>query len=77
LYYHIKPMNQNCGAIMSQSGSDVNIKKYKPSSVRILDQVREVLRYHHYGLRTEESYVRWIKQYINMRLNLNYCVTIT
>jgi integron integrase len=50
---------------MSQTDSDVNVKKYKPSSVRIMDQVREVLRYHHYGLRTEESYVRWIKQFIH------------
>ncbi|MBL1320737.1 MAG: integron integrase [Methylophaga sp.] len=30
-----------------------------------MDQVREVLRYHHYGIRTEEAYVRWIKQFIH------------
>lgn len=29
-----------------------------------MDQVREVLRYHHYALRTEESYIRWILAYI-------------
>jgi len=29
-----------------------------------MDQVREVLRYHHYGKRTEEAYVRWIKDFI-------------
>ncbi|MDQ6996760.1 MAG: integron integrase [Mariprofundus sp.] len=29
-----------------------------------MDQVREVLRYHHYGKRTEEAYVRWIKGFI-------------
>lgn len=29
-----------------------------------MDQVREVMRYHHCGLRTEEAYVRWIKGFI-------------
>jgi len=29
-----------------------------------MDQVREVLRYHHYALRTEESYVKWILSFI-------------
>jgi site-specific recombinase XerD len=31
---------------------------------RLLDQVREVIRLKHYSLRTEESYVQWIKRYI-------------
>jgi len=38
--------------------------KFKPQSVRIMDQVREVLRYHHYALRTEEAYVKWILAFI-------------
>jgi len=29
-----------------------------------MDQVREVLRYHHYGRKTELAYVHWIKGYI-------------
>jgi hypothetical protein len=29
-----------------------------------LDQVREVLRFHHYALRTEEAYVQWIKRFL-------------
>ncbi|HIP06930.1 MAG TPA: integron integrase [Mariprofundaceae bacterium] len=29
-----------------------------------MDQVREVLRYHHYGRKTEVAYVRWIKDFI-------------
>lgn len=36
--------------------------KYKLKSARLLDQVREVLRYHHYAIRTEEAYLRWIVQ---------------
>ena len=41
-----------------------NRSKFKPQSVRIMDQVREVLRYHHYALRTEEVYVKWILAFI-------------
>jgi len=29
-----------------------------------MDQVSEVMRYYHYGHRTEEAYVRWIKGFI-------------
>jgi len=38
--------------------------KFRPTSIRLMDQVREVLRYHHYGYRTEEAYIRWIKGFI-------------
>jgi len=31
---------------------------------RLLDQVREAVRTRHYSIRTEESYVRWIREYI-------------
>jgi hypothetical protein len=31
---------------------------------RLFDQVREVLRFHHYALRTEEVYLQWIKRYL-------------
>ena len=31
---------------------------------RLMDQVRETLRVHHYSLRTEQSYIHWIKRYI-------------
>ena len=30
-----------------------------------MDQVREVLRYHHYAYRTETTYCQWILRYIN------------
>ena len=39
-------------------------RKYTPKSVRLMDQVREVLRFHHYAYNTEKSYVTWILQYI-------------
>jgi len=31
---------------------------------RLLEQVRDVLRYLHYSYRTEQSYIHWIKRYI-------------
>jgi hypothetical protein len=31
---------------------------------RLLDQVRQVIRIKHYSLRTEESYINWIKRFI-------------
>ena len=31
---------------------------------KLLDQVRDRLRLKHYSLRTEESYVHWIKRFI-------------
>ncbi|MDP1691371.1 MAG: integron integrase [Burkholderiaceae bacterium] len=33
-------------------------------SARLLDQVRERIRYLHYSIRTEEAYVHWIKAFI-------------
>lgn len=32
---------------------------------RLLDQVRNVMRVKHYSIRTEKSYISWIKQYIH------------
>ena len=32
--------------------------------LKLLDQVRQIIRIKHYSLRTEESYVNWIKRFI-------------
>jgi hypothetical protein len=32
--------------------------------LKLLDQVREVLRLRHYSIRTEQSYCDWIRRYI-------------
>ena len=34
------------------------------SQPKLLDQVREVIRTKHYSIRTEETYVSWIKRFI-------------
>ena len=32
--------------------------------LKLLDQCREVLRFHHYSYRTEETYLDWIRRYV-------------
>ncbi|MCK4715829.1 MAG: phage integrase N-terminal SAM-like domain-containing protein [Candidatus Marinimicrobia bacterium] len=40
-------------------------KKFKPDQkLKLMDQVRQVLRYHHYSYRTEKTYCDWILRYI-------------
>ncbi|WP_084417462.1 phage integrase N-terminal SAM-like domain-containing protein [Chrysiogenes arsenatis] len=42
------------------------IHKLRPDpSLKLMDQVRAVLRYHHYAYRTEKSYCHWILRYIH------------
>ena len=39
--------------------------KFHPNpQLKLMDQVREVLRYHHYSYRTEQTYCQWILRYI-------------
>ncbi len=39
--------------------------KFRPNpQLKLLDQVRQVLRYHHYAYSTEHTYSHWIKRYI-------------
>ncbi len=35
-----------------------------PRKQKLLERVREVLRLHHYSLRTEEAYTAWIRRFI-------------
>jgi len=42
-----------------------NKPKFKPDSkLRLMDQVRQVLRYHHYAYRTEQTYCDWIIRFV-------------
>jgi len=42
-----------------------NKPKFKPNpDLRLMDQVRQVLRYHHYSYRTEQTYCDWIIRYV-------------
>src|SRR5262245_754149 len=38
---------------------------FRPNpALRLLDQCREVLRFHHFSYRTEQSYLDWIRRFI-------------
>ena len=40
--------------------------KFRPNpKLKLMDQVCEVLRYHHYAYRTEQTYCQWILRYIH------------
>jgi integron integrase len=42
-----------------------NKPKFRPNpNFKLMDQVREVLRYHHYAYRTEQTYCQWILRYV-------------
>lgn len=42
-----------------------NKKRFKPDAgLKLMDQVRQVLRYHHYAYRTEQTYCSWIIQFL-------------
>ena len=43
--------------------SSAFLAEYPPKR-RLLDQVRDALRLGHYSLRTEETYVHWIRRFI-------------
>ncbi len=36
-------------------------------STRLLDRLRERIRYHHYSLKTEKSYVHWARRFVHLR----------
>jgi integron integrase len=41
-------------------------RNFQPDrNLRLMDQVRQVLRYHHYRYRTEQTYCKWILRYIH------------
>lgn len=40
-----------------------------PQPKKLLDQVRDVIRVKHYSIRTEHTYVDWIKRYIFFTTN--------
>jgi len=40
---------------------------FRLKAAGLMDQVSEVLRYDHYGRRTEQAYVRWIRGFVFFR----------
>ena len=53
---------------MTSSESDIRYRNegFRPDpKKRFMDQVREVLHYHHYNLETARSYCGWIVRFIH------------
>ena len=46
-------------------------------SVKVLDQLRERIRYLHYSLRTEQAYVHWVRAFIRFHGVRRCCITET
>ena len=47
------------------AGSSSPLEKFVPNpKLKLFDQCREVFRFYHYSLRTEETYLQWIKRFI-------------
>ena len=44
--------------------ADLSILPAEREQPRLLEQVRNAVRRRHYGYRTEQAYVRWIKRFI-------------
>ena len=47
-------------------------QEFKPDAdARLMGQVKEVLRYHHYAYRTEKIYYDWIVRYLKYGLEVS------
>ena len=58
-FFHVLPILVN---IME------NKPKFKPNpKLKLMDQVRQVLRYHHYSYRTEQTYCDWIIRFVKFQ----------
>ena len=50
---------------LSKPTSSRPLDKFIPNTkLKLFDQCREVFRFYHYSLRTEETYLQWIKRFI-------------
>jgi integron integrase len=51
-------------ALPSTERADITVRSTDPSKPKLLDRVRQLLRFQHYSYRTEQTYVHWIKRFI-------------
>ncbi len=50
-----------------------NKPEFKPdASLKLMNQVRQVLRYYHYAYRTEQTYCDWILGFIKFHISKNH-----
>lgn len=50
--------------VSDASGAPPSLPLPLPPPQRLLDQLREQIRYRHYSLRTEEAYVHWVRAFV-------------
>ncbi|MFZ0453582.1 MAG: integron integrase [Ignavibacteriaceae bacterium] len=46
-----------------------NLKSVQSRKPKLIDQIKTVMRVHHYSKRTEEAYTKWIKDFISFHKN--------
>jgi len=68
--FHLLPIclsfSTYCDIKAANMENITNKPKFRPNqNLKLMDQVREVLRYHHYSYRTEQTYCQWILRYIH------------
>ena len=64
--FYVSPGRQEGGynGTVSSSAEAVQYSEINNTKPRLLDEVRNALSVRHYSLKTEKSYIRWIKEYI-------------
>jgi integrase len=61
--FEIKPVEHHAGYMNGLNRSD-KPDWVPPRSIKLLDQVRERIRYLHYSLQTEKDHVYWAKAFV-------------
>lgn len=54
-------MSNNTSAM---SDKPLKLEAVTPPPPKLLDQLRERIRLKHYSIRTEQTYVQWVRRYI-------------
>src|SRR5699024_7462146 len=62
-YIYLTDTDMTASADM-HGGGGCRVPGGAPGAVRLLDQVREAIRYRHYSYRTEQVYVEWVRRYV-------------
>lgn len=60
---YCKGKDTEAEAIFSVVRDEEQVLQKLPAAPRLMDRVREVMRFRHYSLRTEEAYTSWIRRY--------------
>ena len=62
--FRLIPLHSLCETVRSESTPESLSEKSDTAKPKLLEEVRRVLRFKHYSLRTEQACVDWIKRFI-------------